>query len=459
LLRHSVLELVHDACKENHWNSTHFTWIDICDRGLFSDFHGIFEKLFMLSGCDKLSYQFFIPGCWDKLDAKKYDYILHSTYWRFCGSFFLADSNSISQFYNLYKMNIESFIKINKVLTWDFNFWALLEATTDWKPIWYNATHNDSLVHIPTQYYAKKLVCKIEKKYYDYPAIEGYFPSNTCYLCHLGKHILNIRYINYSYFPNGTYNIRHPNGTIITKNITSILNNNLIPIQFNEMNEKEIGFPSYNMYSVGLEDIRLYSFQNKIKYIATNVNYIGNNSNRMIIGDYDIDTHSYKNSKIIQPPTNTNCEKNWIPIIYNDVEYFIYKWSPFQIGKINTQTDTLEIVETYEIRSPDFHRIRGSSIFIEHNGVMLGVVHYCEETRPRQYYHMLVTLDKNTLKPISYSVPFCFQHYGVEFCIGFTVNTDQQKYTFWVTKKDNDTVMISINMCDISIDNHVSYII
>jgi hypothetical protein len=140
-------------------------------------------------------------------------------------------------------------------------------------------------------------------------------------------------------------------------------------------------------------------------------------------------------------------------IVEQEEELFIYKWSPFQLGKINIETNQLEITQSYEIKSPDFHRIRGSTIFIDNGENLLGVVHFCEETWPRQYYHLLVTLDKETFKPISYSDPFCFQHYGVEFCIGFTIQYN--KYIFWISKKDNDAIMVSVDKDKIPICNSI----
>jgi hypothetical protein len=56
---------------------------------------------------------------------------------------------------------------------------------------------------------------------------------------------------------------------------------------------------------------------------------------------------------------------------------------------------------------------------------------------------------------LHYSDPFCFQHYGVEFCIGFTIK--DSRYFFWVTKKDNDTVMVSIDFNEIPLYHTVKY--
>jgi hypothetical protein len=176
----------------------------------------------------------------------------------------------------------------------------------------------------------------------------------------------------------------------------------------------------------------------------------------MIIGDYDIINYTYNNCKIVQPPKKTDCEKNWIPIIKDNQEYFIYKWSPFQYGKINPDNNQLEIIYSYEINSPEFDRIRGSTVFIndDNNEFLIGVVHFSEEFFPRQYFHMLVQLDKETLQPIYFSEPFCFQHYGVEFCIGFTIKDD--KYIFWISKMDNDAIMVTIDKKEIPIVNTVN---
>jgi hypothetical protein len=457
IMRHSILEVVNNAIEKNYWNSTHFAWIDISEDFMFKNMDTMSEFLYMLSSRKFLSKTFILPGNWNKLEKSKIDTtILNSTYWRFCGSLFLGDKQSISQFYSIYKSLFGTFIKRYKKLVWDFNYWAWLETTADWIPDFYYADHNDSIFKIPTKHYALLLNDNLEKTMYKYPLVKDFFPSNTSYLFHSGKHILNTRFVNYSYGQDGGYLINHSKHTIITKNIVSILNDDLIPTSYDEMDETSIGLEHNESYSVGLEDIRLYSCNHVVKFIATNVNYIGNRSNRMIIGEYDINRHCYINSQIIQPPTKTLCEKNWVPIIKNGGEFFIYKWSPFQIGKINPETCQLEIIESYEIKSSDFDRIRGSSIFINYGlKYRIGVVHFCEETYPRQYYHMLVILDDQSLKPVSYSDPFCFQHYGVEFCIGFTMIED--KYIFWVSKKDNDTVMVSIDLCEIPIHHIVNY--
>jgi hypothetical protein len=75
------------------------------------------------------------------------------------------------------------------------------------------------------------------------------------------------------------------------------------------------------------------------------------------------------------------------------------------------------------------------------------------ETHPRQYYHMLVSLDKDTLKPLKMTYPFCFQDLGIEFCIGFACR--ERDYDFWVSFCDRDVCKISVDKNDLVLEKNV----
>jgi hypothetical protein len=179
-----------------------------------------------------------------------------------------------------------------------------------------------------------------------------------------------------------------------------------------------------------------------MRFIATSVNYSPKEWNSMIIGDYCLETQQLLNAKMIRPPFETNCEKNWIPLVSSDgVEYFIYKWSPLQIGSV--VDGVLNIVLEHPVKSSYFDRIRGSTTFIDTGNYLVGLVHLSEETKPRHYYHILVSLDKQTFRPIKYSQHLYFgKEPGVEFCIGFTI--DSGYYCFWTSKMDIDPELIRI---------------
>ena len=82
-----------------------------------------------------------------------------------------------------------------------------------------------------------------------------------------------------------------------------------------------------------------------------------------------------------------------------------------------------------------------------HDG-LLGVVHFSEDHSPRHYYHILVLLDKETLRPLKYSNNFCFKNLGVEFCIGFTDELEDE-YVFWISQMDRDPITVFIQKSEL----------
>ena len=458
VLMNSKFGFTADAGKKNPFNTTHFAWIDFSISYMFRNKDRTLEYLKYLSGCDFKEKMFYIPGCVSKYNGENVDNFLNNVLWRFCGTFFLLDRETLISLNPVYYTAFREFLMSDKRMIWEVNFWALLETYGNWSPTWYSADHNDSIIYVPSDSYIKCLDDKLEKTTYPYPELLDtdlkFRPSSGSYIFYRGKHILNTRFVNYCYNPNGTYNIDHADNTLFSKNIRSYLDpETFLPICYGELLESSIQLKSKDCYSHGLEDLRLFEHRGKLCFICTNVNYSQNGMNRMFIGHYDAEGLYYSNCRVLEPPEFTWCEKNWIPLGSDEGDlHFIYSWSPMKIGRITEESDILEIVEEYPIIAPNFHKVRGSSIFIEEEGrdTLLGVVHFSEDAMPRNYYHMLVRLEKGTYKPLEYSLPFCFQFFGVEFCIGFTIRGG--KYVFWISKKDNDAVMVSVDRGEILVD-------
>lgn len=466
MLMHSKPEFLKDAIDRNIWNSTHFSWIDFNISHIFKHNHR--ETLNYIKFLSKQTFidRFItIPGCTSKFNMNNIGHLLNNVQWRFCGGFIIGDKKSLLDFYDIYKEKLPIFLKLNQKIVWEVNFWSWLDANDYWNPIWFAADHNDSIVYIPADLYANCLKSSdsYEIKNYSYPTIDSpdvrYFPTSASYINYKEEHILNTRYVSYTLFPSGTYFFTvsfHDgvdNNKIYNKNVMSILNNDFEPIIFNEMDDN-INLPKAKTYSEGFEDMRLYEFDGKLKFIATTVNYAQTEPgrSRMIIGNYNKDTHSYSEYKIIEPPYDTYNEKNWIPLCNKGEEWFIYKWSPFEIGKIN-DNNKLEIIKSVPIIGACFHKVRGSSIFYEVNDGYLGVIHFCEEGAPRHYYHYLVLLNKETMVPEKYSQPFYFNNISIEFCIGFSIKNE--KYYFWISQMDGNPALISIDIDKVPLVNDV----
>jgi hypothetical protein len=413
-----------------------------------------------------------VPGCWSKYDNINIGHVTECINWRFCGGFFIGDKDSILKFDSLYKTKFPEFTQTYNKLVWEVNFWAWLEVNSDWKPQWYAADHNDSiLTNLPCAAIAMVLKPDSEQTYYDYPAIPLFNPSSGSYLYFNGEHLLNTRYVNYWYYDNGSYMFYDGTNRIQNKNYFSRLTDTLIPIDYQEMKETEtITLPRYNMYSSGIEDVRLYEHNGRVRFIATTVGYHTTGGNRMVIGNYDYKTLTYSDAQLVESPVDAYCEKNWVPIPSSDgAERFIYKWEPITAGAVaprtpptnstdvdieGTQTHKKFIItHTYPIteKIPFFNRMKGSSPFIEYKGELIGVTHFSEDAMPRRYFHMLVVLDRTTYEPIRYSKPFVFNKVGIEFCIGFDARDD--KYRFWISQFDRDPVLFEVNMHIISFVN------
>ena len=448
IIINSKTEFMTHAMEENPWKSTHFAWIDFNISHVFFDKERSLRFLKYLGSRTWFEDSFFvIPGCWDKWSGEHIGHINDVIHWRFCGGFFMGDTASIRRFHALYMEHFPLFLAENHKLVWEVNFWAWLETRTDWLSVyetehgrktWYKADHNDTIIgNIWARTFTKRLLDShgVTTTVYPYPVVDGYNPSSAAYLYHKGTHWLNTRYVNYWYYPDGWYMFY--DGTRIIRSISMLspLEENedgiLSPVDYHQISET-IDLPKYDMYSRGIEDIRLYALRDRIKYIATTVGYHSTGGNRMIIGDFHTDTLDLAGSHLIVPPTDTFVEKNWVPLVVNNPssefhgrELFIYSWGPFTVGELRDDHKTgvkrLEIIYREEKTrlAPFFHKMKGSATFVDRGDVLVGVVHFSEELRPRHYFHMMVELDRRTLTPLRYSNPFYFESVSIEFCIGF----------------------------------------
>ena len=479
MLINSKIECVNDATSQNPWNTAHFAWIDFSVSYVFKESERTLEYLKFLGQAAYQEEPFLaVAGCTGPVgDLGR---LLNGVVWRFCGGFLLGDAGSICELYKMYQMHFPAFMRSHRRLVWEVNFWAYLESHQGWKPLWYKADHDDTIVKIPVHLYSRLLDTHLLKTEYQYPQMEPFCPMQASHVVFAGKHYLNTRFVNYRVLDNGAYDIRHPEGIIITQNMLSVLDPeaDYAPIQFHKMREEEtVLLPAKPAWTQGLEDLRIYVFDGRVRFIATNMNYSPTHRNSMVVGDYDVEGHGYANCRSVRSPHDDGrCEKNWIPVVHKGCclptpeeageELFIYRWSPMEIGKIarNTlpdgrQEDVLNIVQSYPVVAPNFEKVRGSTTFVEGaDNDLVGLVHFSEELSPRRYYHMLVSLCKETLRPLKYSRVFGLQHVGIEFCTGFCIDKGEEgeetkrRYRFWISKWDREPKMVTIDVNQILLE-------
>ena len=121
-------------------------WIDTAATRLFVDPKTI-NKLSHLNNVP--SNTLVIPGCWPTTTLSV-DHVM----WRFCGSFFVGDCNTVLAFDKASRSMARSLLPR---LTWEVNVWAYMEA--EGFPFqWYPADHNYSLLDIQEKVLPPSLV-------------------------------------------------------------------------------------------------------------------------------------------------------------------------------------------------------------------------------------------------------------------------------------------------------------
>ena len=251
---------------------------------------------------------------------------------------------------------------------------------------------------------------------------KDYIPSSTALLKMGDKILANIRFVNYRIQSNGSY-LMSKNGKLYsdeqvqTKNAFIYYNLKMEPISnliFMDDNVSDI--PKKVTRILGLEDVRLYTLNNNIYYTATSSEYSYNDSIRIVSGEYDLVNNKFINNSSLKPPTETDCEKNWIPI----GNKFIYKWHPLQIGTlINNKLEIVNTIETPNI----FKYYRGSSNVSEYNNEFWIVTHGIKNCEPRKYFHQIIVLDNN-YNLIKYTIPFYFDTLAIEYCLGLYIKNE-----------------------------------
>lgn len=121
-----------------HCDTPYLAWIDFGISHIIQNPSITFQKLVELQSFDKPLTTILSPGCWGAISHFHKD----AVYWRFCGGFFLGPREVFPRAYErqteLVKQHLPS-------LTWEVNYWAMMEEFFTW----YAADHNDSILSVP----------------------------------------------------------------------------------------------------------------------------------------------------------------------------------------------------------------------------------------------------------------------------------------------------------------------
>jgi len=151
-LMNSKIDFVKKTIDINPFSTEYFCWFDFSLPYIFKNTNKTIEQIKFISQQKYKDTFLIFPGCWN-CKINDINFIKDNICWRFCGGFFIGDKKSLINFYELSINNFTKFLSITKTVSWEVNYWAWLESNTDFKPLWYLADHNDSIINIPENLY------------------------------------------------------------------------------------------------------------------------------------------------------------------------------------------------------------------------------------------------------------------------------------------------------------------
>jgi glycosyltransferase involved in cell wall biosynthesis len=264
-----------------------------------------------------------------------------------------------------------------------------------------------------------------------------YHPTSVSATHYKGRVLQNVRFVNYvidqrngSYLmKEGSYTASNP---VRTQNVFWDGETALV------MKDETVDLPRRATHIRGLEDLRLYSdATGDLRFLATSWEY--SEKIRQIAGLYDVESQSYRDCRVLESPTNADCEKNWIPV--SGTDSIVYRWSPLEVGHLEVSALKIDTTHT----TPwFFQHLRGSAAPLRIGPDFVFLVHYVEYTQPRKYYHCFVSLSAKDFTPRRISLPFVFATTGIEYCIGVSLAGLSVHCTFSTWDDNPRTVAIPL---------------
>jgi len=273
--------------------------------------------------------------------------------------------------------------------------------------------------------------------------------------------IVNVRNVNYTLYHSELNKFEHmwgPLSYIHPENDMHLrTTNHIIELDHNLNNiyHTQIDTSNFDTYDprwdfVGLEDVRLIEWNNKIYGIGVRRDLDNVGTGRMELSEFE-----FKNNSVVEvsryripgpPPDNEYCMKNCTPIEGNP--FHLLKWTnPTCLMKFYPEGKDTEVFDTTSY-TPKKNDMRGGSQVIKYKDGYLTIVHetdlYTSEQGKKNatYRHRFVYWDKD-FKNQKFSKLFSFLNMKIEFCCGMAEYRNNFLITFGA--QDNAAYILKIS--------------
>jgi len=233
-------------------------------------------------------------------------------------------------------------------------------------------------------------------------------------------YLLNLRWINYSYSPDGSK--KEWPDLIVNLNSRCKLDKHFNPISEEEFLHEEPIVPTWG--SFGLEDIRIFKQANEYYYTATS-----HDGEREVVyvssGLYPMDRYVLPLQPIVPSfYQEKRHEKNWSFVTYQEKMVLVYEWYPLQLTEIDYELGQLNRLVTKAMPS-FFKDARGSTSGYKKDKEIWFVVHkrrsfFKNKIHCLEYHHCFAIFDTE-MNLVRYSEWFTLANKPVEFCLSIIV--------------------------------------
>jgi hypothetical protein len=290
----------------------------------------------------------------------------------------------------------------------------------------------------------------------------------TIYKLPNGKLLVNIRHVNYTFYHSEKKLLQHQWGPLTylhpendkhlrTRNFFCEMDESLDITSFNEIDTTK--FDTYKpMWDfVGLEDVRLVVWDEKMYATGVRRDTTTNGQGRMEMSELN-----YSGSKVtevsrvrIAPPKDQNsyCEKNWMPV--TDMDYTYVKWSnPTELVKVDPKTGNSRTIHiSNSVNAPNDFRGGTQIIPFGNDGHRIALIHEVDlfqsehNRKDAVYRHRFVIWDKDW-NIAKYTNDFSMMNGHVEFAVGMCFNEkDEILITFGF--QDNAAYILQTTLKDL----------
>lgn len=275
------------------------------------------------------------------------------------------------------------------------------------------------------------------------------------------KIIVNIRNVNYTLYHSelnkfehmwGPLSYIHPENDIHlrTTNHIAELDNNLDIVHYSKIDTSKFDIYEPQWEFVGLEDVRLIEWNNRLYGIGVRRDLDKVGTGRMELSEFQFDGGNVREISRYRipgpPPDKEYCMKNCTPI--EDKPFHLLKWTnPTCLMKFDPNGGETEIFETNEY-TKGYNDMRGGSQVIKWKEGYLTLIHETELYNSEQgrknatYRHRFVYWDKD-FKEQKFSKLFSFLNMKIEFSCGMCKYNDDVLITFGA--QDNAAYILKVS--------------